>query len=683
MRTNAFSTFISTITRKINIFLFDKQLPLGVKKPIKHVLLINWNGKIGDAIVSSFFFREIKKSSNITVSVVTTKSLRSLYLNHYGVDNVYTVSNKYMYFQLWRILQRIKNVDTVIPLMGKLNMKDLFFISRLAPNNLFSLDDELGLSNIKMGGKTVGLFIHEIFSFILNQLGVQNINDEYIIPLPNKSNVNSYDIVFNPFASRVDKSLSIVKSVEILHAIIKHYPKSTIGVMSSPETNEIADNISNRVNNNAVSTIKNINTYYDAVDAINKSNVTISVDTSLVHIASGLNKKLISIYYQPGKQFNPWLPKKSPNTEVIFSQGVELYKQKDMDNFNTNSVIEAINRLHNVEKYRGSKNVFLYWDTGDKNIPLIHKMNVENIRRRLDKTDWNVIVTSLVKESEYYIGNFIELPDYFFNIKDKITDSNSINGNQSDIVRLRLLEKYGGVYFDTSTILLKNSIEEIKLYENLMASEKATLAGYTNFTFTRKNLDGADYFDNAKDGIELGILFSKKNSKLLKIFNQEIDNYWLWKTKDKNYKNYQCFKDCHLTSVSFLNEYHIHYSIFHMIITRDNSLLSNLTVQSTHMNGKENSVTDGPYSISDRFCRGKNGYSSANPKLLLRAFLEGDLKMYSGVKMTLAARVAMFLQCDLFLIPGYMRVEIEKYFKSVEDYKNIESAYKYFYEIDC
>jgi len=680
---NILTRFISKITRKINVFLFDKQLPLGVNKPIKHVLIINWNGKIGDAIVSSFFFREIKKNNNIVVSIVTTESLKSLYLDYYGADNVYTVSNKFICFQLWRISRRIKDVDTVIPLMGYLNFKDLFFISKLSPKNLFSLDDELGLCNIKMRGKTDGLLIHEIFAFILNQIGVQNINDGYIIPVINKNSLQSCDIVFNPFASRIDKSLSISKSTEVLRLLINNYPEKIIGIISSPETSSVAHQISNRVNNKAVSVIININSFYDAIDIINKANVVISADTSLVHIASGLNKKLVAIYYKPGEQFNRWLTKKSINTEIIYSQGTEEYEQKNMDNFNGEDVIEAVNRLYNAEKLKTSKNVFLYWDTGEENIPLIHKMNIDNIKKRLDKTKWNVIVTSLVKGTDCYIENFIELPDYFFDIKDKILDSNSINGNQSDIIRLRLLEKYGGVYFDTSTILLKNTIEEIQLYNALMVSEKSTLAAYSNYTFTRKNPDGSDYFRDAKDGIELGILYSKKNSKLLSIFNQEIDKYWLWKSKDNNYKDYPCFKEYNLTAISFLNEYHIHYSIFHMIITRDNSLLSHLTVQSIHMCGKENSLTDGPYSISDRFCRGESCYSAANPKLLLSAFLDGDLKMYNGVKTTLDSRVDMYLQGDLFSVPGYMRKEIENHFKSINDYKQIKSAYKHFYTFDC
>lgn len=329
---------------------------------------------------------------------------------------------------------------------------------------------------------------------------------------------------------------------------------------------------------------------------------------------------------------------------------------------------------------KNNKNIFLYWDKGENNIPIIHKINIDNIRKRLESTDWNVIVVSLDKTSENYVENLINLPNYFFNMKNKTNDLSILGGNQSDIIRLRLLEKYGGVYFDTSTILLKNDIEDIGLYKNFIKLDNYKLAGYTNVTFTRKNSDGTNYFKNAKDGIELGVLFAKKDSKIIKIFNQEIDKYWRWKTKDKTYIDYPLFKKYKLTKVSFLNEYHVHYTIFHMIITRDILLLQELLTQNIHMKGKENSLKDGPYALTDRFCRGKSSYDKASPKYLLKAFTKGDLKMFDGKITSLEDRIKLISKMDLIVIPSYLRVELEKYFKNREDYNNIESVYQYFYK---
>lgn len=311
--------------------------------PIKHVLVINWNGKIGDAIVSSFFYREIRKINGILITVITTEQLKSLYSEHYYVDNVLVVSKKLSYFELFKISTKLKDVDTIIPLMGLLNTKDLFFISRLKPNNLFTLDENLGFCNVKIAKN---LLIHEVYSSILKQLGVENIVDEYIVPVIGK-NINNYDIIFNPFASRVDKSLPIDKSVNILKLLFSNFQDKTIGILSTAETYKVAQDIVKRLDNKNILVIKNINSFYDAINVIDSSKVIISVDTSIVHIAVGLNKKLISIYYKPSNLFNSWLPKESKDTKVIFSHGIEKYIKKNMNNFNDYEVITKLNELYN------------------------------------------------------------------------------------------------------------------------------------------------------------------------------------------------------------------------------------------------------------------------------------------------------------------------------------------------
>lgn len=341
------------LARKISLFLFDKRLPFGVNKPIRHILLINWNGRIGDAIVSSFFYREIRKLDNVIISVITTEQLRILYSEYYNVNNVFIVSDKLSYFELYNISKKIKDVDTIVPLMGYLNMKNLFFISRVNPVNLFSLDDELGFSNIQMGKKTDKFFMHEIFYFILTELGVKKINDEYIVPQIGKHNTE-YNILFNPFASRLDKSFSIQKSVDILTRLISKYDtETTIGILSSPNTKNIAYDIVKKVNCKNLEVVEHISSFYDAIDVIKNSNIIISIDTALVHIASGLNKKLIAIYYKQGTLYNAWLPKKSINTQIIFSLGTEKHKVKDMNNFSDNDIVKAIDnfgKFKNAEK---------------------------------------------------------------------------------------------------------------------------------------------------------------------------------------------------------------------------------------------------------------------------------------------------------------------------------------------
>jgi len=189
------------------------------------------------------------------------------------------------------------------------------------------------------------MYIHDIYSFILKQLGAENIDDSYIVPVSYTNNKN-FEIAFNPFGSRVDKSLSIDKSVRILNLIIDEFQDLNVGILSSNETFKTAQKIARKVDNKNIQVIKNISSFYDAINIISCSVILISVDTSLVHVAVGLNKKLIAIYYKPKNLFNPWLPKKSKNTQLILSEGVEKYTEKDMNNFNNYEVIIKINEFY-------------------------------------------------------------------------------------------------------------------------------------------------------------------------------------------------------------------------------------------------------------------------------------------------------------------------------------------------
>lgn len=309
-------------------------------------------------------------------------------------------------------------------------------------------------------------------------------------------------------------------------------------------------------------------------------------------------------------------------------------------------------------------NIFMFWNSGINEASLLCQLNSLNFKNIAKENDWNFYLLSLNKQDKFYVENFIDLPKYFFEINKKINDQKGIGGNQSDIIRLRLLEKYGGVYFDASTFLLKNKIEEIFLYK-LFLKNKTDLSGYCNYTFTRKLPSGDNYFKYAQDGIELGAIFAKRNSSLLCEFNYEIDQYWRWKTYAKKYLSYPPFVKYKLKPISFLNEYHIHYSILHLILTRNKKLAKKITTQSIHVAGKEKSTRNGPYSITDKFCRGKNMYGSANPDKMLSFFTDDCISDYCK-DFNFHDRENFINSMDLIIIPGYLRKKLKKKFDTKE-----------------
>lgn len=338
---NILSNLKYNFLRRVGTFLYDKDIGDKLNyKDIKHILIINWYGKFGDAIISSFIFRELKKDRNIKISVVTTLELKEIY-EYYNADNIYILPKEHTLKDIKHLALQLTNIDSIIPLIGTLGFKDLYFINYISPQYLFSTDSELKSSNNNFIKQSKSLLINEIYIKILELIGIKDINENYIIPfLDEKNKFQKYNIIYNPFGSRIDKSISIEKSVSLLKYIGSNYQSANIGVLYSPKTKHIAENIVELVNKSNIIIVPNIYTISDSINILQKTEICISVDTSLVHIATGLSIKLIAIYYSA--KVNIWLPKKSENTKIIFSLRTEKDIYKNMNNFKNYQIIDCI-----------------------------------------------------------------------------------------------------------------------------------------------------------------------------------------------------------------------------------------------------------------------------------------------------------------------------------------------------
>lgn len=672
-----FIEFFKKTTRALSRFLFDREIPKGLNGEVKNILLINWNGMLGDAIISSCLISAIKSQSSINIHVITTENLSKIYLENYRVDSVYTIKKGANFTELYKAAKFHKFCDTIIPLIGRMQWRDIFFVGVVRPSNFLSIDDSLKMSNFQLGKEVENMSIDETFRlFVKKILPNAKYDNSYIIP---DSNINlncSEYLLFNPFASRKDKSLSVGRSVSALKYLANLMPKKRIYILYSPATLHVAKDIVEKVSFGNIQMVDEITDIEKAIAYVKNADYVISVDTSIVHIAYGLNIKTVAIFPET-ECFNQWLPPKKDNIEFVFSKSKIINGAKNMNVFDNREINYAINRLKNSLCLSDGLSIFLYYDKLLKDMPSSHRMNVMNFYSRFNGGRFRIILTNLIESSEGYIENFIELPCYFKKIKEKISDPSAVNGNQSDIIRLRLLEKYGGAYFDTSTIILRNCLSELYLYRLLHSSPEANFAGYSNVTFVRKKSDGSCFFNDGKDGIELGLLYSRKESPILKIFNREIDRYWSWKSPSKTYTNYPPFIKADLQKASFLNEYHIHYSIYHLIITTNPGLSDNVITQSIHMKHKENSLLNGPNTLTDMFCRGDSAYGPGNPEKLLECFKDGLLRRFDGAVTTLENRVEIVEGMELISIPGYMRKALEAEFATDSDYLDKRALYSY------
>lgn len=101
------------------------------------------------------------------------------------------------------------------------------------------------------------------------------------------------------------------------------------------------------------------------------------------------------------------------------------------------------------------KKIWICWFQGEENAPDIVKMCIASIRRNLSEYDINVVTENNIKK-------FVNFPKY---IIEKYRNGYITKTHYSDLIRLELLEQYGGIWID-ATVLCESRTLVDTLYED-------------------------------------------------------------------------------------------------------------------------------------------------------------------------------------------------------------------------
>ncbi len=337
-------------TRVLFRLLADRLLPPRNTDGSLHILVPRWDAKLGDSIVSSFFFREARRL-NARVTVLTVAELAQMHAQDFAVDEVVVTNANPGARELLRLARQLGRVDAVVHLVERMQPAEILFLRLLRPILVYSLDDCLRCVNRKFDAATVGLNMAERYERVLIDLGASVVDKKYIVPLPETlpNFAQASRILFNPYASRPDKSLAFDRSVGLLRAVADAYPNSSVGILCSPATYADALNMEVSVERENVRVIHGLVSPKEVAGAINQACVVVTVDTAIVHMAVGLEKRLVAIYPSVDGQDNPWLPPPSPLTRVIFSpQPPGQYRRtgkKDMNGFSLEALLDNLQEL--------------------------------------------------------------------------------------------------------------------------------------------------------------------------------------------------------------------------------------------------------------------------------------------------------------------------------------------------
>ena len=312
-------TQIKEYQRKIGKQILDKKKKDIKKdfKEIKKILFFRYDGKIGDYMVSSFVYREIKKQRpDIQIDVVGILKNESLFLKNKNVDNFYKLKRtKYRY--IYPLARRLKkeNYDILIDPTEVIKNKDLFFIRGVNAKINFGYAKE----NYKIFNKNIEKneeHITIVYKRILKELGFKNIDTAYDIPVDEKSeeNVGKFlieknvvrGIAVNLFGAKKNTKFTYEKSFELLKLLLEHAENYKVILLYSPIEKEILEKLVLELNDENLIYYNNSKTIFDSISIIKKMELVISPDTSIVHISEGLKKRVIAFYTSSDNDFLKW-----------------------------------------------------------------------------------------------------------------------------------------------------------------------------------------------------------------------------------------------------------------------------------------------------------------------------------------------------------------------------------------
>lgn len=314
--------------------IFDKRkkdVDLDPSK-INRILFLRTDGKIGDYIISSFIFREIKKYySNIKIDIVSDKSLENLLKLNENIDEYYTFNRKKIFE--WRKISRIlkkNNYDVLLDSTEGLKYKQVYLINRVnAKVNVGYNKDGYKIYNKNVKQNNT-LKMIEIYKKMMKKVNIEIQNTNYDVPVSKDSernvkkfldenNTNEKIIALNFFGASKGRKINEEIALIIIKKLNEMYKNYKIIILDSPNDRETIYNILKKTDNKNILFFEESKTVLDSISIIKRSDLVVSLDTAILHIAEGLNKKIIA-FYGPKLNKNKWRIREEGNILIDYTE---------------------------------------------------------------------------------------------------------------------------------------------------------------------------------------------------------------------------------------------------------------------------------------------------------------------------------------------------------------------------
>jgi len=346
-------------------FLFDRALPARKKnqkldpQQIKKVLIFHFDDKIGDMVINTILFRELKKiNKNIKIDIVTGKNSFDLVDGHPFLNQIFIFKKGLLQTLLFAKQMKKQKYDLVIDPRLMTDARTIYILNQIQPKwaigfhkqnyKIYTDSIELDLNALHMSEK---------IKSILTRLNIQNVDLKYSIlttpaiqseteALLKKYKLQNH-IILNLYAGARFRSflpLAVKNIIQLIRSLNIQNPIVLVGPPTkSFEIQELAQSL-NTQNVYFIPELKKITSLSGLIE---KAKLTISPDTSIVHIASAFNTPVIDVICddsgQKEKNTIQWGPKSSFSKMIIASGKTD--GEVDVNTFSLDDLKKALREL--------------------------------------------------------------------------------------------------------------------------------------------------------------------------------------------------------------------------------------------------------------------------------------------------------------------------------------------------
>jgi ADP-heptose:LPS heptosyltransferase len=341
------------IRRHLGVLLFDSTRQTSAIDPssLKHIVFLRTDAKLGDAFVSSFVFEDIKAHNpDIKITVVTSPNMRSLFLDHLGADAIVELKKRPSYTEITKACIEIGACDLLVSLNLNPKMKDLFFLKQCKAKHIAGLDDSLKSVDIKLGEKTRDHHFADKFATLLQHIGIDAHPQRYVIPQTAESRhtatefINTQKLtrfaVINAYGSGNARKLNTASAHRLVEMIKKQDSSLSVVLLSSPDTYAQTEQM---ITESGVQAIHYdvCRSIFDVASLIAQAQFVVSVDTAIVHMASGLHIPQLALYNPDAANVAQW----HPNSELAFTSTASKHAVPDINELDWLDVEQKLSQL--------------------------------------------------------------------------------------------------------------------------------------------------------------------------------------------------------------------------------------------------------------------------------------------------------------------------------------------------